>query len=645
MKKITSLKVEELTEILKLLGKKIPEDSDQEELVKYVFQSFNQEHLNEIKVLNLKELTNLLDVKISSGYKKNEIINLIINDFTKLNIASEDYEAEEVPNLDLQHRKMSDIMLEEIDNMEFIDDENDDFERRIFTKAEERTIEKIVDRLIQAARNNGNILDDVTLDLELSNSFGVMYEKVFFVKAENHLEKKNIIVNYTNDDFANEIALLKMSGDFDGKNLDFQIEELTKGVEKRQSSDLVRQYLSSINQYPLLTKSTELKLGKVIFDTRQLGDKATPTQIKEAQEAREMLSLSNKRLVVSVAKKYINRGLDLIDLIHEGTVGLIRAIDKYDYHTGFKFSTYATWWVRQGITRAIADKSRVIRVPVHMVETINKVTKVQRELVQKYGQEASFAEIGMHVSPPMTEEQVKEIFKIARDPIALEMPVGEDNSSLESFIEDTKNQGQESYSEMNELKSKILDIIEEIPDREGEVIKYRYGLYDLNYEQLHDRVAILKNILLLLENDYIDLEEFEHVIEEAEHLSQRQKVKFKKRIKQNNYKFNTKRKQYERMIIKNKEKENEKCEKLEKILEQVRENNINFIKSNIEIITEEIGILEKVNKLTEGIVKPLTLEEVGMLFNVTRERIRQIESKGRRKLKSYAEKERLDLYM
>ncbi len=586
-----------------------------------------------MKIIDLKDIAREKGLTGFSKYNKAQLIALIQNN--DRDVLGIETESDKENNTEYEAPKLVHDVDEQI--------EEDIKEVSYISRNDETKVDRIVAALIELGKNNKNFVQDITVEAELSSEFGIDYDRSLFLLIENNLLKKSVEIDYTSDEFAAEIQKIRMQDT--ELAIEYSLDNITLGVGKKQHNDLVRQYLSSINDYPLLTKEKELEYGKIILDTKNLGEEATKKQLKNAQYASEQLQLSNKRLVVSVAKKYVNRGLDLIDLIHEGTIGLIRAIDKYDYTTGFKFSTYATWWVRQGITRAIADKSRVIRVPVHMVETINKVTKVQRELVQKLGQEPTYEQIGLATSPQMSSSQIEEIFKIARDPISLEMPVGEDNSSLEAFIEDDKNQRQEEYSEENELRNKILEIIDEIPDREGEVIKYRYGLYSLDTENLEKQVTELKQIVLNVENEQIEIIDIEQHINELENVSERHKLKYNKRIRQNSEKFINKYNQYLHLIANNDSKIEERFEKINKQKAIVLENNLNYLNSIIDNLKEEIDILHRIDELTGGTIKPLTLEEVGELFVVTRERIRQIESKGRRKLKSYAEKERLDLYI
>ncbi len=515
-----------------------------------------------------------------------------------------------------------------------------------FQKADEKKIEKIALICLKKARKNKNYIDDITIELEINHVFGLDYDKKIFVRIQQDLEEKGILVNFNNKKLEEEILKLSAEDSLEEDlNVDYQINSLLKGIEKKQNMDLVNRYLLSINDYPLLSKEDEAKYGKIISDFKK---KENPTneEIAKFNETKDILSLSNKRLVVSVAKRYINRGLDLIDLIHEGTIGLLKAVDKYDYETGFKFSTYATWWVRQGITRAIADKSRVVRIPVHMVETINKVTKVQRELLQKNGYSPSTEEIAENLGGlKMTKEQVEEIFKIAKEPVTLEIPVGDDTSSLESFVEDSSSKNQDEESTQKEFHTKLLSIIEELPERESEVIKYRYGLYKLDFENVEENVKEIERFYKRYEKGKIPIKELLEEFEQLNCFSEKQKEKHMKRLTQNTDKYLQKVKSLETVTDKKNKKSSERQNKLEKSLEDTKTNIDNYLKNVVELQRGELETLKKVNKMTGGIVKTLTLEEVGYLFDVTRERIRQIEGKGRRKLKSYAVKEKMDLYL
>jgi len=229
-------------------------------------------------------------------------------------------------------------------------------------------------------------------------------------------------------------------------------------------NDPVKMYLKEIGRVPLLNPEDEPEIARRI----QEGD----------IEAKNVLISSNLRLVVSIAKKYVGRGLLFLDLIQEGNMGLVKAVEKFDYTKGFKFSTYATWWIRQAITRAIADQARTIRIPVHMVETINKLTRIQRQLVQDLGREPTAEEISEKMGT-ISPEKVREIQKIALEPVSLETPIGEeDDSHLGDFIEDKDAQSPDEYANNQLLKDEINNVLEGLTDREEKVLRLRFGLYD-----------------------------------------------------------------------------------------------------------------------------------------------------------------------
>ena len=231
-----------------------------------------------------------------------------------------------------------------------------------------------------------------------------------------------------------------------------------------QLNDPVKMYLKEIGRVPLLKPEDEPEIAKRIEE----GD----------EEARNILISSNLRLVVSIAKKYVGRGMLFLDLIQEGNMGLVKAVEKFDYTKGFKFSTYATWWIRQAITRAIADQARTIRIPVHMVETINKLTRVQRQLVQELGRDPSAEEISQRMEG-ISPEKVREIQKIALEPVSLETPIGEeDDSHLGDFIEDKEALSPDQYASNQLLKDEINSVLSGLTEREEKVLRLRFGLYD-----------------------------------------------------------------------------------------------------------------------------------------------------------------------
>ncbi|MFQ9921895.1 MAG: RNA polymerase sigma factor RpoD [Beduini sp.] len=229
-------------------------------------------------------------------------------------------------------------------------------------------------------------------------------------------------------------------------------------------NDPVKMYLKEIGRVELLSHDEEIELAKRILD----GD----------EEAKKRLAAANLRLVVSIAKRYVGRGMLFLDLIQEGNMGLIKAVEKFDYTKGFKFSTYATWWIRQAITRAIADQARTIRIPVHMVETINKLTRIQRQLIQELGREPYAEEIAEKMDN-MTPEKVREIQKISLEPVSLETPIGEeDDSHLGDFIEDEGAMSPDDYAANELLKDELNEVLLELTDREEKVLRLRFGLDD-----------------------------------------------------------------------------------------------------------------------------------------------------------------------
>ena len=250
--------------------------------------------------------------------------------------------------------------------------------------------------------------------------------------------------------------------DDEDKDEEFDLNDLSvpPGVK---INDPVRMYLKEIGRVDLLSAEEEIELAKRI----EQGD----------EEAKRRLAEANLRLVVSIAKRYVGRGMLFLDLIQEGNMGLIKAVEKFDYRKGYKFSTYATWWIRQAITRAIADQARTIRIPVHMVETINKLIRVQRQMLQDLGREPTPEEIGKEMGLPA--EKVREIQKIAQEPVSLETPIGEeDDSHLGDFIEDQDAQAPADAAAYELLKEQLEDVLDTLTDREENVLRLRFGLDD-----------------------------------------------------------------------------------------------------------------------------------------------------------------------
>lgn len=239
--------------------------------------------------------------------------------------------------------------------------------------------------------------------------------------------------------------------------------------------DPVKMYLKEIGAMPLLTSEEEIVLAKTV-EAGMRGD-ALPEEKEAAQEAKKELADRNLRLVVSIAKKYLGRGLQFLDLIQEGNLGLLKAVDKFDYTKGYKFSTYATWWIRQAITRAIADQARTIRVPVHMVETINKLNRISRQLLQENGREATNEELAKAMGVSLAK--IREVKKIAQDPISLETPIGEkEDSHLGDFIEDHEAIAPDDAAGSILLREQIEELLTGLTERERQVLELRFGLKD-----------------------------------------------------------------------------------------------------------------------------------------------------------------------
>ena len=318
---------------------------------------------------------------------------------------------------------------------------NENITKNETTDVTDNTEEKL-NKIIKKAKENGQITyGELASELDEANTEQI--EKVFDafgdlgvdVLKEDDLDLEDIKVD--------EIDLSNM----DGINID----------------DPVRMYLREIGRIPLLTYDEELSLAKRVLE----GD----------EEAKKKLAESNLRLVVSIAKKYVGRGMLLLDLIQEGNMGLIKAVEKFDYTKGYKFSTYATWWIRQAITRAIADQARTIRIPVHMVETINKLIRTSRHLLQQLGREPTPEEIAEEMEIPV--EKVTEIQKIAQDPVSLETPIGEeDDSHLGDFIQDDDSPAPQDAAAYTLLREQLEEVMKTLTPREAKVLKLRFGLED-----------------------------------------------------------------------------------------------------------------------------------------------------------------------
>ncbi|MDD6441322.1 MAG: RNA polymerase sigma factor RpoD [bacterium] len=319
------------------------------------------------------------------------------------------------------------------------------------------TFEAKLNDLVALAKKKKNILEQQ----EVLDFFkGVEMNSEQMNDIYEFLEEKGIdVLQIGNDDVEDDIEeiILTEKDEIDVEKIDLSVPEGV-GIE-----DPVRMYLKEIGKVPLLTAEEEVELARRMAD----GDESAKKRLAEA----------NLRLVVSIAKRYVGRGMLFLDLIQEGNLGLIKAVEKFDYEKGFKFSTYATWWIRQAITRAIADQARTIRIPVHMVETINKVSRVSRQLLQELGREPQPEEIAEAMELPV--ERVREIMKISQDPVSLETPIGEEEDShLGDFIQDENVAVPADAATQTVLKEQLEEVLETLTEREQKVLKLRFGLED-----------------------------------------------------------------------------------------------------------------------------------------------------------------------
>lgn len=320
------------------------------------------------------------------------------------------------------------------------------------TEEVKRLKEEKVSKILKKAKEKGKITyGDLASELDDVNPDQI--DKVFDAFEE-------LGVDLLQDDEIDEEPDVEDLKEVENLKLDEITDTSYEGINV---DDPVRMYLREIGKIPLLTYEEELDLAKKVLD----GD----------EEAKQKLAESNLRLVVSIAKKYVGRGMLFLDLIQEGNMGLIKAVEKFDYTKGFKFSTYATWWIRQAITRAIADQARTIRIPVHMVETINKLIRTSRHLLQQLGREPTQEEIAEEMEMPV--EKVMEIQKIAQDPVSLETPIGEeDDSHLGDFIKDEDSPEPQDSAAYTLLKEQLEEVMSTLTPREAKVLKLRFGLED-----------------------------------------------------------------------------------------------------------------------------------------------------------------------
>ncbi|MBB4825748.1 RNA polymerase primary sigma factor [Sporosarcina luteola] len=335
------------------------------------------------------------------------------------------------------------------------------------------TLDEVKASLLETGKKNGELtLEEVTDKLSAFEMEPDQFEEFL-----DQIEAQGIEMDRKDEEEEAE------KGVADDEQFDLNDLSVPPGVK---INDPVRMYLKEIGRVDLLTGNEEVKLAVAIQEGVEAEEKLASMDqpdpklqelVDKGENAKKKLAEANLRLVVSIAKRYVGRGMLFLDLIQEGNMGLIKAVEKFDHTKGFKFSTYATWWIRQAITRAIADQARTIRIPVHMVETINKLIRVQRQLLQDLGREPSPEEIGEEMD--LSADKVREILKIAQEPVSLETPIGEeDDSHLGDFIEDSEAQSPSDHAAYELLKEQLEDVLDTLTDREENVLRLRFGLDD-----------------------------------------------------------------------------------------------------------------------------------------------------------------------
>ena len=322
------------------------------------------------------------------------------------------------------------------------------------------TFDEKLSKLLELAKSKKNVLEEK----DIHDAFaGEELTPEKLDRIYDFLDKKHVDVLKMSNDDDMDPDLFTEDEDPDPED-EIDMEHIDLSVPEGVSvDDPVRMYLKEIGKVPLLSPDEEIELAKKI----ELGDEAAKKKLAEA----------NLRLVVNIAKRYVGRGMQLLDLIQEGNLGLIKAVEKFDYRKGYKFSTYATWWIRQAITRAIADQARTIRIPVHMVETINRLVRTQRQLVQKLGREATPEELAKELDMPV--DRVREIMKISQDPVSLETPIGEEEDShLGDFIQDDNVEVPADAATYTLLHEQLMEVLSTLTEREQKVLRLRFGLDD-----------------------------------------------------------------------------------------------------------------------------------------------------------------------
>ena len=344
-------------------------------------------------------------------------------------------------------------------------------------KAAVKTPEERLNELLEKGKKNGKLS---TKDIECLEELGIDTEVIN--KFYESLEANNIDIDIAGEDalpMLDDVELPELAEiEAVEEVTEEEILETEAAVDNFTIDDPVRMYLKEIGKVPLLTAEEEVELAIKMSE----GD----------EEAKRRMAEANLRLVVSIAKRYVGRGMLFLDLIQEGNLGLIKAVEKFDYTKGYKFSTYATWWIRQAITRSISDQARTIRVPVHMIEQINKVVREQRQLMQRLGREPTDEEIAQQLGWAVS--RVKQVKNVAREPISLETPIGEEEDSLlGDFIEDKEAENPANQTSFKMLQEQLSEVLETLPPREQEVLKMRFGLDD-GYSLTLEEVGLYFNV-------------------------------------------------------------------------------------------------------------------------------------------------------
>jgi len=355
----------------------------------------------------------------------------------------------------------------------------------------EEVFQSKLNELLGIAQKSKNVIEDNAIISHFASAKEIELTTDRMVTIFEFFEKNNVevltVLNEAVEEEPDDDSLLEVENDED-----ISVEKIDLSVpEGTNVEDPVRMYLKEIGKVPLLSADDEIELAKKMeagdaaqAQMDEMSDELDEERKKELQSliddgdyAKKKLAEANLRLVVSIAKRYVGRGMQFLDLIQEGNLGLIKAVEKFDYSKGYKFSTYATWWIRQAITRAIADQARTIRIPVHMVETINKLIRVSRQLLQELGREPSTEEIAAEMDIP--EERVREIMKISQDPISLETPIGEEEDShLGDFIQDENILSPAEAAELTLLREQLDEVLSTLKEREQKVLRLRFGLDD-----------------------------------------------------------------------------------------------------------------------------------------------------------------------